>query len=238
MVGLVVVSHSMELAEAVVALVDQVARGRVRVVPVGGTEDLAQPFGSDAAAISKAILRAHSPDGVVVLMDLGSSVMSAELALELLPEDIRADVHLCPGPLVEGAVVAGIQAACGSSVERVLAEASEALRAKALLLERADRGERDSDELPVSRSERREVRIGHPEGLHARPAAEVVKAASQFKAEMHVSLKGRDGPPADLKSIIQVLALGAERGDVVTIEARGEDAIAALSAVESILTGH
>jgi dihydroxyacetone kinase phosphotransfer subunit len=173
-VGLVVISHSMELAEAVVALVNQVGRGRVQVVPVGGTGDPAQPFGSDAVAISKAILQAHSPDGVVVLMDLGSSVMSAELALELLPEEIRAGVYLCPGPLVEGAVVAGIQASCGSSVERVLAEANEALQAKALRLESADRGERESGAPPKSRSERREIRIGHPEGLHARPAAEVV----------------------------------------------------------------
>ena len=237
MVGLVVVSHSMELAEAVVALVNQVARGRVQVVPVGGTADPSQPFGSDAVAISRAILQAHSADGVVVLMDLGSSVISAELAMELLPEEIQADVHLCPGPLVEGAVVAGIQAACGSGVERVLAEAGEALHAKAIHFVRPGQGARDSGDPRVSRSERLEVRIGRPEGLHARPAAEMMKVVSQFDAEAHISLCGRDGPPADLRSITQVLALGAEQGDVVLVEAWGHDAKKALRAVVEVLRG-
>lgn len=137
MVGLVIVSHSLELARATAALVAQVAGDRVRVVAVGGTGNADQPFGSDAQAIARAMRAAHSPEGVVVLMDLGSTVISAELALDLLPEDLRADVHLCPGPLVEGAVVAGVQASVGSPAQRVLAEAGEALKPKVDHLARA-----------------------------------------------------------------------------------------------------
>jgi phosphotransferase system HPr (HPr) family protein len=65
-----------------------------------------------------------------------------------------------------------------------------------------------------------------PEGvaLHARPAGSLVRAASAFAAEIHVSATGRR---ANAKSILDVLALGAEGGTEVTVDASGEDAVAA-----------
>jgi phosphocarrier protein FPr len=121
-VGLVVVSHSRPLAEAAVTLARQMLPGRELAIEVAaGTED--GGLGTDAVAISAAMAAADSGNGVVVLMDLGSAVLSAETALELLDDDVRERVLLSPGPLVEGLIGAAVVAAGGADRDRVAAEA-------------------------------------------------------------------------------------------------------------------
>ena len=119
-VGLVVVSHSSRIAEGTAELAGQMAGPDVRIVPAGGMEDGA--IGTDAARIAVAIGEADAGAGVVVLADLGSAVLATRTALELLgdPENVR----LSRGPIVEGAVIAAVQASTGSSLDEVL-EAAE-----------------------------------------------------------------------------------------------------------------
>ena len=119
-VGLVVVSHSMRIAEGTAELAGQMAGPDVRIVPAGGLED--GTIGTDAARIATAIGEADAGAGVVVLVDLGSAVLSAVTAFEMLgdPESVR----LSKGPIVEGAVIAAVQASTGSSLAEVL-EAAE-----------------------------------------------------------------------------------------------------------------
>ena len=121
-VGLVVVSHSRPLADAAVALARQMLPGRDLAIEVAaGTDD--GGLGTDAVAVSEAITAADSGAGVVVLMDLGSAVLSAETALELLDDEVRDRVLLSPAPLVEGLVGAVVVAAGGADRDRVAAEA-------------------------------------------------------------------------------------------------------------------
>ena len=116
-VGLVVVSHSAKVAEGVVELAGQMAGG-VRIQPAGGTDD--GGIGTDATLIAEAIAAADDGDGVLVLVDLGSAVLSAQLAIdELVEEDTRGRVRIAEAPVVEGAVVAAIQASTGSSLDEV-----------------------------------------------------------------------------------------------------------------------
>jgi len=125
----VVVSHSRPLADAAVALARQMLPGtEVAVEVAAGTDD--GGLGTDAVAISAAITAADSGDGVVVLMDLGSAVMSAETALEFLDDEVRDRVVLSPGPLVEGLVGAVVVASGGADRERVAAEALRGLAPK------------------------------------------------------------------------------------------------------------
>src|SRR5207247_8339686 len=86
-VGIVVVSHSATLAEGVVELARQMAGEDVRLEPAGGIDAPDHPLGTDAVLVTQAIERADTGDGVLVLMDLGSAVMSAEMAVEMLPDD-------------------------------------------------------------------------------------------------------------------------------------------------------
>jgi PTS hybrid protein len=119
-VGLVVVSHSSRIADGTAELAGQMAGPDVQIVPAGGMADGA--IGTDAARIAEAIGVADTGAGVVVVADLGSAVLATRTALELLggPENVR----LSRGPIVEGAVMAAVQASIGSSLDEVL-EAAE-----------------------------------------------------------------------------------------------------------------
>ena len=122
MVGIVIVSHSKQIADGTKELIDQVASKHKGIIAAGGMED--GSIGTDAMRISEAIKQANDGDGVVVLADLGSGIMSAETAIELL-EDEHIDVRLADAPIVEGAITASITAACGSSIEEVIAAAEQ-----------------------------------------------------------------------------------------------------------------
>ena len=126
MVGIVLVSHSRMLAEGLLEMVAQVAGPDVQVAIAAGTPD--GRLGTSAPSIVDAIRAVDGPHGVLVLLDLGSAALSIELALEELEEDERARVVVSDGPLVEGAVVAAVQASLGADLAVVAAEAAAAAR--------------------------------------------------------------------------------------------------------------
>jgi phosphoenolpyruvate---glycerone phosphotransferase subunit DhaM len=124
-VGLVIVSHSAKVAEGVVELAGQMAKG-VRVLAAGGTDD--GEIGTSAPMIADAIAAADSGDGVLVLVDLGSAVLSARMAIDELisDEQQRGRVRISEGPLVEGAVIGAVQASTGSTLDQVATAAAGA----------------------------------------------------------------------------------------------------------------
>jgi dihydroxyacetone kinase phosphotransfer subunit len=124
LVGIVVVSHSTKIAEGVVELARQMAGPDVRLIAAGGAVD--GSLGTDAARIAEAIGRADAGAGVVVLADLGSAVLATKLALDMIAPETAARTRLSGGPLVEGAVVAAVQASVGDDVAAVVAAAEEA----------------------------------------------------------------------------------------------------------------
>jgi dihydroxyacetone kinase phosphotransfer subunit len=124
LVGIVVVSHSAQIAAGTVELARQMAGPDLRIEGAGGIAD--GSLGTDAAAIMTAIETADTGAGVLVLVDLGSAVLATQTALELLGEDVAARVRLSGGPLVEGAVVAALQASIGDALDAVHAAAEGA----------------------------------------------------------------------------------------------------------------
>jgi dihydroxyacetone kinase phosphotransfer subunit len=135
MIGIVVVSHSSRLAAGVVELAREIGGAEVAIEAAGGLEG-ADALGTSATLIAAAIERVWSGDGVLVLMDLGSAVLSAEAALELLGNDRGEQVVLSDGPLAEGAVIAAVAAAAGSSLAEVADQARRALEPKIRHLDR------------------------------------------------------------------------------------------------------
>src|SRR4029450_8213524 len=119
MVGIVLVSHSATLAAGVRELAAEMAGPDARREPAGGIEAPEPALGTDAVRVAEAIARADSGDGVLVLMDLGSAVLSAETALDLLTAEQRGRVVLCEAPLVEGAVAAAVAARLGAPLSGV-----------------------------------------------------------------------------------------------------------------------
>lgn len=131
MINIVVVSHSALLARGVEQLARQMMRGDgCKLALAAGVDDEEHPIGTDAVKVMEAIEAVADGDGVLVLMDLGSALLSAETALDLLDPDLAAKVRLCAAPLVEGTLAAVVAANSGASLEQVVAEAQGALQAK------------------------------------------------------------------------------------------------------------
>lgn len=120
-VGILVVSHSSKVAEGTVDMVRQMVGDDVRCKGVGGTAD--GGLGVDAAAILAGIEAVWSPAGVAILVDLGGAEMNSDMAIEMLDESKRPLVRICAAPIVEGAVIAATEAAGGSALHQVVAEA-------------------------------------------------------------------------------------------------------------------
>ncbi|MBI3957448.1 MAG: PTS-dependent dihydroxyacetone kinase phosphotransferase subunit DhaM [Chloroflexi bacterium] len=131
MIGLVFVSHSRLIADGLCQLADQMASGAVKMASAGGLLDEERyTLGTDTLRIVDAIERVWSEDGVLLLVDMGSAVLSAEMALELLPDEKRSRCTISNAPLVEGAIVAALHAGMGGTLAEVNAAAEEALHAR------------------------------------------------------------------------------------------------------------
>lgn len=126
MVGLVLISHSATLAEGLRDMVAQVAGDDVPLRLAGGTED--GRLGTSAPKIEAAIRSAFDggAEAIIVLLDLGSAALSLEVALEAFDGDDRAAIRVSQAPLVEGAIVAAVQASVGASIDEVVAAAAGA----------------------------------------------------------------------------------------------------------------
>lgn len=123
--GLILISHSAMLVDGLREMVAQVAGADVPVRCAGGTED--GRLGTDAVAIAAAVNDVlKQADHAVVLLDLGSAALSLEIALEELSEADRARVRVSEAPLVEGAILAAVQASVGASIDEVVSAAESA----------------------------------------------------------------------------------------------------------------
>ena len=119
MVGIVIVSHSKNLADSVVEFTGLMAPD-AKIAAAGGMED--GGFGTSFEKIQKAIESGYSEEGVIVLMDMGSAVMTTEMVLDMFEPDT---VKMADCPLVEGAVVATINAGSGMKMDEILAALSQ-----------------------------------------------------------------------------------------------------------------
>lgn len=232
MVSLVIVSHSARLAQGVKELVEQVAQGRVRVFAAGGLD--ADTLGTNVETILQALTEADNPSGTLVLVDLGSAVLSAEAALELLAPEMRARARLCAAPLVEGAVAAGVQASLGSDLDVVCREALDALQPKLEQIGAAA----PVESVDLAPGQHWVFTLDNPHGLHARPAARLAQAVAAFDAQVSVINLSTGKGPVPARSITRVAALSADRGHQICVEASGPQAAQALAAVRALVEGN
>ena len=244
MVSIVIVSHSALLGRGVLELVEQMVRGRVPLAlaagianpdAVPGDTNPADAIGTDPLRVLSAINSVYTSAGVLVLMDLGSALMSAEAAIELLPAERRPHVFLCDGPLVEGAVTAASLAMSGAPIARVYAEARHALDAKIELLSPIQRPPAPPAESAapalVAPALTLTVPVPNRLGLHARPVARLVTLVNRYAAHVELTARGRT---VRANSMNRVATLGAQQGDLLTFAATGAEAAEALAAIEAL----
>lgn len=124
MVGIVLVSHSEKIVEGIIDLCMEMMQSKIALVNAAGTSE--GKIGTDAMKIHSAIVEADSGDGVVLLADIGSAVMSTQMAMDFLDEAEKERVILADAPLVEGSIAACVQASIGSELEDVVKSAEQA----------------------------------------------------------------------------------------------------------------
>ena len=122
-VGIVIVSHSPDVARGTADMVRQMVGNSLPVAWCGGTKD--GRLGTNIEAISAAIESAWSDKGVAILVDLGGAETNSEMAVEMLPAARRERVVICNAPIVEGAVMAATEASSGSPLDQVRRTAEE-----------------------------------------------------------------------------------------------------------------
>ena len=122
-VGIVIVSHSPDVAKGAADMVRQMVGDGVPLAWCGGNPG--GGLGTSVDAIEKALHAAWSERGVVVMVDMGGAETNSEIAIEHLPEKKRAKVIVCNAPIVEGSVMAATESSGGSSLEKVRRVAEE-----------------------------------------------------------------------------------------------------------------
>ncbi|UOQ43985.1 PTS-dependent dihydroxyacetone kinase phosphotransferase subunit DhaM [Halobacillus salinarum] len=123
MVGLVIVSHSPDISKGLKTMLSE-AQPEVTVIDAGGTDE--KEMGTSAIKIQQAIEQANKGKGVAVLVDFGSSVMNAEMAIDMLDEEVQNQVKIADAPLIEGAYSAVMEAGFGKEVLEVVKAAEKA----------------------------------------------------------------------------------------------------------------
>ncbi|HEN3626331.1 TPA: dihydroxyacetone kinase subunit DhaM [Yersinia enterocolitica] len=237
MVNLVVVSHSALLAQGVAELAQQMTQGGCLLAVAAGVDDVDHPIGTDAIKVMEAIESVYSPLGVLVLMDLGSALLSAETALELLDPEMVRNVQLCAAPLVEGTLAAVVAASSGASLAEVRAEAMGALVAKAAQLGEGMAPDANSAVVAKAAPDAQSVSwvVRNPNGLHVRPAAKLVEVLAPFAADL---LLEKNGQCVNPRSLNQLAILQVRKGDTIRLLASGEQAGEALDAFMQLAHQH
>ncbi len=236
MVNLVLVSHSPSLVSGVAELARAMTQqSRVVIATAAGTGDPLHPLGTNAEKIHRAIEAAYSEDGVLVLMDLGSAIMSAEMALEFLPEEQRPNVLLCAAPMIEGSIAAAVQASLGGTLQQVAAEAMGALAAKTEGLSHIQQAvPAGTPVTDLTAAQTLLLTIENKLGLHARPAALFVQTAARFTAEIQIARATNEAKRVNAKSINAVGSFGVRQNEVIKVFAAGLDAAEALAAFQKL----
>ncbi|WP_311336722.1 dihydroxyacetone kinase phosphoryl donor subunit DhaM, partial [Cardiobacterium hominis] len=225
MIHLILVSHHPDIARGIAALAAQMSAAPETIHTAAGIDDADNPIGTDAVRIMQTLLEADNPDGILILVDLGSAILSAQTALDLLDDPaLVARCRISAAPLVEGAISAAVAASSGADLETVAREATQALAAKQAALGETN-APASTAPVAVPSGDSATITLTNRDGLHARPAARLVAALTPYRARLILTCGDKQ---ADGKSLNQLALLQARSGDRLTLHADGDDAAAAL----------
>ena len=232
MLGLLLVSHSRALAEAAVDLIRRTVNPTLPIAAAGGVGETHSEIGTDAIDIQHGIESLVQPDGVLVLMDMGSAILSAEMAKDLLGDSIN--VRLCSGPLVEGGIAAAVQIHAGSPVDEVVAAAQRSLLPKQDQLGEAVQIAEPEPVRAFAQASFESV-LENIYGLHLRPVAALVKAfGAEAKNVQIENVTGKRGPVV-AASLVDIARLQAKKGDTIRFLLAGPNTARIRKEIESFL---
>ena len=198
MIHLILVSHHPDIARGIAALAAQMSTAPETIHTAAGIDDADNPVGTDAVRIMQTLLEADNPDGILILVDLGSAILSAQTALDLLDDPaLAARCRISAAPLVEGAISAAVAASSGADLETVAREATQALAAKQAAL--GESAPASATPVVAPSGDSTTITLTNRDGLHARPAARLAAALAPDPARLETlqnKITARLGAPA------------------------------------------
>jgi multiphosphoryl transfer protein len=232
MPGLLLVSHSRALAEAAVDLIRRTVSPTLPIAAAGGVGETHSEIGTDAIDIQQGIESVVQSDGALVLMDMGSAILSSEMARDLLADS--SNVRLCSGPLVEGGIAAAVQIQTGSSLDDVVAAAQRSLLPKQDQLGDAT-PIAEPVSVPTTTEDSFESVLENIYGLHLRPVAALVKALGTEAKNVQIeNVTGKRGP-VGAASLVNIARLQAKKGDTIRFLLSGPHTVRTRKEIESFL---
>jgi multiphosphoryl transfer protein len=232
MIGLLLVSHSRALAEAAVDLIRRTVSPTISIAAAGGVGETHSEIGTDAIDIQQGIESVAQPDGVLVLMDMGSAILSAEMAKDLLGDSVN--VRLCSGPLVEGGIAAAVQIQAGSPIADVVAAAQ-----RSLLPKQDQLGEvtpvAEPTGAPAAAEESFESVLENVYGLHLRPVAALIKTLGTDAKNVQIENVTERRGPIVAASLVEIARLQAKKGDTIRFRLSGPNTAHVRKEIESFL---
>ncbi|MEL3907063.1 MAG: phosphoenolpyruvate--protein phosphotransferase [Treponema sp.] len=243
MIGIVLVSHSFELANGAEVLSRAMAGPEVRIAAAGGLDTPDKAVGTDPMRILEAIEQVYSDDGVLIFADMGSALLSADFAIQMLEEDKQPHVIISDAPFIEGAVCAAVQARLNTPLPLILQELKTALLPKQEQLGTA--GTEVQDDQTAAKGQTAEVKkpqeagtaadssgtrtklsftVTNTYGIHARPAARIAALAGTYP-HLTVTVQKQDSgkPAVSALSLNSIALLGIRQGDGILFSVTGED---------------
>ena len=241
MVSLIFVSHSYDLAKVTAEYIKKVTNTNVPISFSGGSGDDHQELGTDAVEVFNAIESVYSDDGVIIFCDLGSALISSELALSMLDEEKSKNVRMTSAPFIEGGINAAIQSSLGKNIDEVINESLESLSPKiSYVKDKLDYTFNNNDlleDIEFNDYVKGEYKILLENGFHARPVFMFINIIANSKSVVFISNKTKHKPPVSADSITKVTLLNIEYGDIMEIYAKGPDAEQILEKFEYLVNG-
>jgi len=246
MVGIVIVSHSKNLADSLKELAGEMGQSGANIAAAGGIDDAENPTGTDAMKILEAIQQVYSPDGVLVFMDVGSAILSTEMALDFVDDEQRPQITICEAALVEGVLAAAALAQAGAGRDEILTEVRQALPAKQAQLGFTPPGYSAPAEAqapqPGKHLEKADLKaeftLKNTMGLHARPAAKLAQTVTGRQAEVYIRNLSRKADFVSAKSMNSLMALNAQQNDTVELTFSGPEAQQVHDEVAEMMRSH
>ncbi|SUO97753.1 dihydroxyacetone kinase phosphoryl donor subunit DhaM [Suttonella ornithocola] len=237
MVNLLLVSHSRQLAESVRELALQMAP-EAHISVAAGIDDPDNPIGTDAVAVMEAIeTNAQTEDGIVILVDLGSAILSTQTALALVSPELAEKVTISPAPFVEGTIAAAVSAISGANREQILTESLSVLRAKESALGTSADAHHAISDNTANAKHKLTITVENKQGIHARPAAKIAAKLSKFSSDLTLT-NHRSEESANPKTLGGITQLNIQCGDMLTLSAEGTDAQDALETFQKMAKEH
>ncbi|MEI9598702.1 dihydroxyacetone kinase phosphoryl donor subunit DhaM [Moellerella wisconsensis] len=239
MIGLVIVSHSAKLAAGIEELAAEMQNSTYCQIKIAaGIDDPIHPIGTDARRVMEAIEALSDANAIILLMDLGSAVLSAQTAVELLATDLAAKTYFCAAPIVEGAIAITVAASTNTnvSIDTLLSDAENSLIAK-----QAQLGDLaihsniaplcvdniNTQNIDIKNSVNYLWVVRNVNGLHARPAAKISALLTPFDAQLILEKGSQQVNP---KNMNQIALLQIRQGDQINLIASGNQSEEAINA--------